>query len=84
MSKPAEHATVVVGIVALVDSLHLLVHADLECFELPQQLYRDDKLAERILLTSEVSKVVGLRLCGHAETLISFLNLDPMLNFGGT
>ena len=82
MSKPAEHATVVVGIVALVDSLHLLVHADLERFEFPQQLHRDDKLAERILLTRQVSKVVGLRLCGHAEKLISLLNLDPMFNFG--
>jgi len=82
MLQPAEHATVVVRAVVLVDHLHLLVHADLELLEFPQQLHRDDKLAKRVLLAREVSEVVRLFCLDHVYCLVDLLNLDPMFNFG--
>ena len=65
--EPAEHAAVVVSVVTRVQSLHHLAHADLEVFELPQQLYRHDQLSKRILLPSQLPEIISGRFYLYVE-----------------
>ena len=80
--KPAEHATVVVSLVDLVDSFHLLVHAPLELLVFLQQLHRHDKLAKWILFASQVPEVKAGRFNDHGEWVDNLLDLDLMFDFG--
>jgi hypothetical protein len=80
--EPAEHATVVVGIVGRVEARHLLAQADLEVLELPQQVCRDDRLAQRVLTASEFPEVGGIGPCVQVWTVLDFLCLGLMFDLG--
>ena len=82
MLEPAEHATVVFGIVGRVEARHLLAQADLKVLELPQQICRDDRLAQRVPTASEFPEVEGLGLCVQVWTVFDLLCLGLMFDLG--